>query len=54
MKSIKYFTCSVLGPTLYLLYTVYTFADDTAIFNCSRSPIQATAQLALQLIDIEK
>ena len=55
---------SVLGPTLYLIYTadiptnsrltVSTFADDTAILSRSRSPIQATAQLALYLIDIEK
>lgn len=55
---------SVLGPTLYLLctadlptsrsLTTSTFADDTAILSCSRCPIQASAQLALHLVDVEK
>lgn len=55
---------SVLGPTLYLLYkadlptsrglTTSTFADDTAILSGCRCPIQASAKLALHLVDVEK
>jgi len=54
----------VLGPTLYFLYTAdiptttrlttSTFADDTAILSHSRCPMQAAAQLALHLVDVEK
>ncbi|KAH8385490.1 hypothetical protein KR093_011233, partial [Drosophila rubida] len=55
---------SVLGPTLYLIYTAdipisrqlttSTFADDTAILSRSRCPKQATAQLAAHLVAVEK
>jgi len=55
---------SVLGPTLYALYTAdiptstrltkSTFADDTAILSRSKYPMQATAQPALHLVDAEK
>ncbi|KAH8397238.1 hypothetical protein KR215_011125, partial [Drosophila sulfurigaster] len=55
---------SVLGPTLYVLYTAdiptstrittSTFADDTAILSRSKCPRQATAQLALHMVDVEK
>jgi len=55
---------SVLGPTLYLLYTsdiltsgqltMSTFADDTAILSRSKCPQQASAQLAAHLDVVEK
>jgi len=55
---------TVLGPTLYDLNTAdiptstqlrtSTFADDTAILSRSKCPTQATAQLALHLVDVEK
>lgn len=55
---------SVLGPTLYVLYTAdiptcrglttSTFADDTAILSRSRCPLQATSQLARHLVNVEK
>jgi len=55
---------SVLGPTLYLLYTsdistsrqltVSTFADDTAILSRSKCPQQASGQLAAHLDVVEK
>ncbi|KAH8326966.1 hypothetical protein KR074_009163, partial [Drosophila pseudoananassae] len=55
---------SVLGPTLYLIYTAdiptsrnlttSTFADDTAILSRARCPKQATAQLAINLVAVEK
>lgn len=55
---------SVLGPTLYLIYTadiptsrqltISTFADDTAILSRSKYARQATAQLALYRAHIEK
>jgi len=35
------------------LLTTSTFADDTAILSRSKCPMQATAQLALHLIDVE-
>lgn len=54
---------SVLGPVLYLLFTsdkptnsqltTHTFADDTAILSRSRSPMEATAQLARHLLLVE-
>jgi len=53
----------VLGPTLYVLYTAdiptstrlttSTFADDTAILTRLKTPMQATAQLALHLVGVE-
>lgn len=55
---------SVLGPTLYVLYTAdiptsrrlttSTFADDTAILSRSRCPMQATTQLATHLLSVGK
>jgi len=55
---------SLLGPTLYLLYTadipisrqltISTFTDDTAILSRFKCPRQATAKLALYPAHIEK
>ncbi|KAH8366334.1 hypothetical protein KR093_004436, partial [Drosophila rubida] len=55
---------SVLGPTLYLIYTAdipisrqlttSTFADDTAFLSRSRCAKQATAQLASHLVAVHK
>lgn len=55
---------SVLGPTLYLLYTadiptdqrltMSTFADDTAILKRSKCPLEASRSLSSHLALIEK
>ncbi|CAK1588943.1 unnamed protein product [Parnassius mnemosyne] len=55
---------SVLGPVLYTIYTndlpqidnvtVATFADDTAVLACSRSPDDASAILQHSLDEIDK
>ena len=55
---------SVLGPTLYLIYTAdlptcstaqtFTFADDTAILSVDKSVTEATKNLQTHLKDVEK
>jgi len=58
------FTVGAGGTSSYVLYTAdiltstrlttSTFADDAATLSRSKCPIQATAQLAIHLVDVEK